>query len=65
MARFSSLGASRYRWRAGQEHAVFSVLSEFFAKRFKELNTYSDRLTRCIAMVFGRIAQRGMGSAAG
>ena len=34
---------------------VFSVLGEFFAIRFKELNTYSGRLTRCIATVFGRI----------
>jgi hypothetical protein len=44
---------------------VFSVLGEFFAIRFKELNTYSGRLTRCIAIVLAGFAQRGgMGSAA-
>src|SRR5882757_6716458 len=33
---------------------VFSVLGEFFSTRFKELNTYSGWLTRCIATVFAR-----------
>jgi len=39
-------------WRAGQKNTRVFMFGEFLATRFKELNTYSGRLTRCIATVF-------------
>jgi hypothetical protein len=42
---------------------IFRVLGEFFAIRFKELNTYSGRLTRWFTTVSGRFAESELDAA--
>src|SRR5882757_4639285 len=51
MARFSSLSASRPKVKRVENTRVFSVLGEFCANRFEELNTYSDLLTSQIRTI--------------
>jgi hypothetical protein len=70
MARFSSLAHPDTDGERVKNTLSSVFWANFFATRFKELNTYSGRLTRCIATVFGRIcfdricATRRHGSAA-
>jgi hypothetical protein len=55
MTRFSSPEAySGTEREAVKNTRVFSVLGEFFAIRFKELNTYSDLITRYITRRIGQ-----------
>jgi hypothetical protein len=49
MARFSSLARSEADFEPVENARVVNVLGEFFGNRLEELNTYSGRLTRCLA----------------